>query len=93
MNGGYILIDATGLDLTKGKTPQTINGLYNRVYRAMAWNKPMYCCNAIWGTGKPITPIQIFAIDFEDYIICTASTLQVIIAPDDTVTINNMAGD
>lgn len=93
MTGGYILIDATGLDLTKGQTPQTINGLYNKVYRAMPWNKPMYCCNAVWGTGKPITPIQIFAIDFEDYIICTASTLQVIVAPDDTVTINNMAGD
>lgn len=93
MNGGYILIDATGLDLIKGLTPQTITGLYNKVKRAMIINKPMYCCNAIWGDDKPVTPIQFFAIDFGDVIICTSATLQIIITPSDVVTINNLVGD
>ena len=31
MNGGYIMIDCTGLDLTKGSTEQTITGLYSKV--------------------------------------------------------------
>ena len=93
MNGGYIMIDATGLDLIKGETPQTVNGMYNAVKRAMVINKPMYCLNAIWGTGKPVTPIQFFAIDFGDVIICTASTLQIIITPQDSITINNLVGD
>ena len=93
MNSGYILIDVTGLDLIKGSTPQTVNGLYNRVSRAMVWDKPMYCCNAIWGTGRPVTPIQCFAIDFGDVIIVTSSTLQIIITPEDSITINNLVGD
>jgi len=93
MNGGYIMIDCTGLDLIKGSTPQTVNGLYNAVKRAMPINKPMYAINCIWGSGKLVTPIQCMAIDFDDYIICTASTLQIVVAPDDTVTINNLVGD
>lgn len=91
MNGGYIMIDCTGLDLIKGITPQTVEGLYERVKAAMAHNKPLFAINAIWGTGRPVTPILVFAIDWGDFIICTASTLQVIINPDDSVTINNMA--
>lgn len=46
-NGGYILIDATGLDLLKGETPQTVSGIYNRVKSAMATNKPIYTIGAI----------------------------------------------
>lgn len=91
MNGGYILIDCTGLDLIKGTTSQTVEGLYYRVKSAMAYNKPLFAINAIWGTGKPVTPIQCFAIDWGDVIIVTSSTLQIIISPDDSIIINNMA--
>lgn len=90
MNGGYIMIDCTGLDLTKGLTPQTVEGLYNRVKSAIDTNKPLIAVNAVWGSDGPVTPISVFAIDFGDNIICTASTLQVIIETDDSVTIENM---
>lgn len=90
MNGGYVMIDCTGLDLTKGSTEQTINGLYNKVQTAMKSNKPIYAYNAIWGTGKPITPIQVFVIQFDGYVICTSSTLQIILTSSDVVTINNL---
>ena len=93
MNGGYIMVDCTGLDLIKGSTPQTINGIYNATKRAMPINKPIYAINCIWGDVGSVTPIQCMVIDFGDYLICTASTLQIIISPDDTVTINNLVGD
>lgn len=91
MNGGYIMIDCTGLDLTMGTTSQTVEGLYQRVKSAMGSNKPLFANNAVWGSEKPVTPIQCFAIDWGDVIIVTSSTLQIIISPDDSIIINNMA--
>ena len=91
MNGGFIQIDCTGLDLLKGTTPQTVEGLYQRVKVATGIGKPIMAYNAIWGPGRAVTPILVFAIDWGDFIICTASTLQVVINPDDSVIINNMA--
>ena len=93
MNGGYILVDCNNLDLTKGETPQTIAGIYDVTKKAMATGKPIVACNCIWGSGKPVTPISIMAIDFGDVIICMAATLQIIITPASVVTINNLVAD
>lgn len=90
MNGGYVMIDCKGLDLTKGSTEQTISGIYTDVKNAMMSGKPMIAYNCIWGTGKNITPINVFAIDFGSCIIVTSSTLQIIITPLDVITINNL---
>lgn len=87
--GGYALIDCKGLNML-AESKQTITGLYEQVKVAMLANKPMVACNCKWGT-KPITPIDVFAIDWIDYIICTSSTLQVIIDKQDGVVIQNMA--
>ena len=92
MNGGYIMVDCTGLDLIKGSTPQTIAGLYNLVKSAMGCNKPIFAVNCVWDDKGLVTPIQCFCIDFGDYgIIATASTLQIHIAPNNVVTIVNLA--
>lgn len=91
MNGGYVMIDCTGIDLLKGETPQTVTGLYAKVQVAMQTGKPIYAGNMIWGSGKPVTPVQVFAIQFDDMVICTASTLQVRVNSSDVVTIVNMA--
>lgn len=91
MNGGYIMIDCTGLDLIKGQTPQTITGIFNTVKNAMKTNKPMYCVNANWD-GAFCSPIQVFAIEFDSYIIVTTSTLQVKITNEDVITITSMVG-
>lgn len=89
MNGGYVLIDCTGLDLTKGQTPQTISGIHKKVKTAMESGKPIYACNCNWG-GKDVTPIEVFCIEFDNDIIATASTLQVVISDSDAIIINNM---
>lgn len=91
MNGGYVMIDCAGIDLLKGETPQTITGLYKKVQDAMKTGKPIYAGAMIWGSGKPVTPVQVFAIQFDDMVICTASTLQVRVTSGDIVTIVNMA--
>ena len=93
MKSGYVIIDCKGLDLTKGETPQTVAGLHERLVEVMKYGKPIFATNMLWGEGKPVTPVQTFAIDWDDYIICTASTLQIIVTKDATnnVTINNLA--
>lgn len=91
MNGGYVMLDYTGLDLIKGQTPQTIDNIFNHTKSAMQTNKPMFCVNANWD-GKYCSPIQIFAIEFDGYIIVTASTLQVTITNEDVITISSMVG-
>ena len=89
MNGGYIMIDCKGLDLLKDSA-QTIVGMYTQCQIAMATNKPIIAYNCKWGTDKSITPIQVFMIQFDGYIIATSSTLQIIIASNDSITINNL---
>lgn len=87
---GYIMVDCTGLDLTKGETPQTIAGLYDKVQNAIKSGKPIYAANCNWDNA-PVTPIQTFAINIaEDTVVCTASTLQVWVTEEDVVTIANM---
>ena len=91
MNGGYIMIDCSGLDLIKGSTEQTINGIYKKVADAMKKNKPLYCVNAVWGDYGKITPIACFANKSSTSdIIITSSTLQIIITNEDVITINNL---
>lgn len=88
MNGGYVLIDCTGLDLEKGSTEQTITGLYKKVTDCMQKNKPLYCVNAVWGNYGRIIPIACFANKSStDDIIITSSTLQIIVSSSDVVTI------
>lgn len=93
MNGGYIMIDCKGLDLTKGSTPQTINGIFDRVKEAEKTGKPIFACNCNWSTNGIMSPINIFTMDSSaSLVICTASTLQINVNSDDSITITNMVG-
>lgn len=90
MNGGYINIDCHGLNLLS-ESAQTITGIFQATQTAWLSGKPIYAYNCMWG-DTPISPIPVFAIPFptSNEIICTSSTLQVIIKNDDTITINNL---
>lgn len=87
---GYISIDCKGLDLL-AESAQTISGLYQAVQDAIASGKPLFATNMVWGTVSPISPVQVFTVQFDGYVICTASTLQIIVTSADSVTINNLA--
>lgn len=93
-NGGYILVDCTGLDLNTD-TKQTISGIFKKVATAFESGKPVYCINAtfnISGTGNTVSPVAVMVNSDENGgYIATASTLQLWVDSDDGVTIVNMA--
>lgn len=89
MKGGYINIDCSGLDLTKGSTEQTITGLYQTVKSAFKANKPIFAYNTISGVNG-VSPIQVYIVDFGTYFVCNTSTLQIKVTNQDKVTITNL---
>ena len=86
---GYISIDCKGLNLL-AEEAQTINGLYNEIQEAIATGKPMFATNLVWGDVSAISPVQVFSVQWDGYVILTSSTLQVIVTTEDSVTINNL---
>lgn len=91
MTNGYVVVECDGLDLTKGSTEQTKTGLYKKVKDAIKTGKPILASGCVWGSESAISPIYVFTVEFDGYVICTASTLQVVITDEDVVTIVNMA--
>ena len=87
---GYINIDCKGLNLL-AQEAQTIDGLYNEIQAAIATGKPMFATNLVWGDVSAISPVQVFSVQWDGYVILTSSTLQVIVTTEDSVTINNLA--
>lgn len=87
--GGYIMVDCKGMNLL-AQSSQTIDGLYKKVEEAYKSGKSIMACNCVYGTGVPLTPISVFAIEEDGTYIFTASILQVRVADDDTVTIANL---
>ena len=90
MNGGYVMIDCKGLDLTKGSTEQNISGIYSNTQKCMETGKPIFANNCVWGTDGIVTPIAVMAIQFQGYVIVTSSTLQIVITENDVITIVNL---
>ena len=87
---GYINTDCKGLNLL-AQEAQTIDGLYNEIQEAISTGKPMYATNLVWGDVSAISPVQVFSVQWDGYVILTSSTLQVIVTTEDSVTINNLA--
>lgn len=94
MNGGYINIDASGLDIHETEK-QTISGIYKKVKNAMLKNKPLFVYNAVFGSYGKMSPIAIMANYASDgvTIICTSSTIQLIVSADDGVITNNLVSE
>lgn len=89
MNGGYIMVDCKGLDLTSNEE-QTISGLYNDMIKAIDSGKPLVAYNCVWGSNNdsPMTPINFFAQKWSDSLVVgTASTLNISCTSADKVTV------
>lgn len=60
MKSGYVLVDATGVDLTKtGATTQTVAGIFGKLQTAMTSGKLIILQGVIMGSGKVMSPIII----------------------------------
>lgn len=89
MNGGYIMIDCTGLDLLS-ETSQTITGLYKKCADAMKTNKPVYAVNLTYGDYGPTTPVAVMLLqNGANQISASSMTLRLDITSADAVTITN----
>lgn len=89
MNFGVVNVDCTGLELTKTEA-QEIEGIYSKCKEALETGKAVVAYNCAWDS-KTVSPIMTFGIDFGTYFIFTASTLQILVNADDTISIINLA--
>ena len=88
MNGGYINIDASGLDISKTEK-QTINGIYKKLLDAKKADKPIFLYNVVAGNSGKTSPIAVFCNFTSDgnTITCNFSSLQINVNLVDDVTI------
>lgn len=93
MNGGYILFDGGGLDLTTGDTPVTISGAYKRAKEAFKSGKPIVAHNLFYGDA-PVSPVNAFGWELSSSeIVLVSATIHVHIKSDDSVTTLDVAGN
>lgn len=89
MNGGYVMIDCTGMDLLAGES-QTISGLYNKCVDAYQKNKPVYAVNVTFGDYGQLTPVAVMLVPTAaNQISATAATLRIDVTSADVVTVTN----
>lgn len=88
MTNGYVLVDATGLNLNTSST-QSITGFYKKSKAAFDTGKPVYVVNANM-SGAPCTPISVVAWMEGTTIVATGHVLRVTIESDDDVTVTNL---
>lgn len=91
MNGGYILVDCTGLEINETEK-QTISGIFAKIKKAYETNKPVYAYNCTFN-GARMTPIAVMVNPIGADYVGTASTLQLWVDKDDGVTIVNFITD
>lgn len=88
MNGGYIMVDCKGMDLT-ATSSQTISGLYAKCEKAMESGKPILFCNCVYGEGANLSPIPVYMLKGSAYYNATLPFLYVTIGDLDDVTISS----
>lgn len=91
INGGIAYIDCKGMNLL-AETTQTISGLFEQCKAAIGNQKIIVATNCVYGTGVPLTPIPVFAIEEGGRFCLSASILQVWVNSDDEVTIVSLIG-
>lgn len=88
MNGGYIMVDCKGLDLTGGSTPQEIPGFWNLAKKAIASGKPIVAHNCVYGSGVPVSPVTCFGWYLDtDEIVIVGATLHIHVKDNNTAII------
>ena len=93
MNGGYIMVDCTGLDLTDNQA-QSISGIWDKAVEAVKVDKPIVAYNCEYGTGVKVSPVTCFGwyID-DDEIVIVGATLHIHVKDDDTATVLDVASN
>lgn len=90
MNGGYILVDCTGLDLSISAA-QEIPGIWDKAVEAMKAGKPIVASNCKYGSAdvSPVTGFGWYISATE--IVIVGATLHVHVKNDNTATVLDVA--
>ena len=90
MNGGYILVDCSGIDLSLS-TAQEVSGIWDKAVKAMKQDKPIIAHGCKYGTAA-VSPVTTFGWWIAaDEIVIVGATLHCHIKDDDTVTVLDVA--
>ena len=93
INSGYILLDGGGIDLSSADS-QLITGSWDRITTAMETGKPIWAFNTKYGTGKPLSPVPVFAWYLSSTsIVIVGATLHIIVTNDDYCVVQDVAGE
>lgn len=91
LNGGYVLVDASGIELTE-TDPQDVAGIWDKAVKAVAAQKPIIACGCTYSTA-PVSPVTGFAWYLaSDEIVFVGATLHVHIKNNNKVTVLDVAG-
>lgn len=86
MNGGYILINAVGVNLA-AESSTTVSGLFKELYSAKALNKPVILNNVEVSQGNKISPIPAGLYLYEGDIVAVISNAMITVTSADAVTV------
>jgi hypothetical protein len=91
MNGGYILVDVTGLNLSSDAS-QEIDGIWDKAVTALKVGKPIVVHGCTYGTA-PVSPVTCFGwyIGADEIVVVVGATLHVHIKNDDTAVVLDAA--
>ena len=91
MNGGYFLLDATGLDLSSA-SPQTIACSWSKAVEAMKSGKPIIAHNCVYGSGVNVSPVTCFGWYIAaDEIVIVGATLHIHVKNTNVCTVLDVA--
>ena len=89
-NGGYVLVDATGIDLSDS-TSQSVTGIWEKAKIAVSAGKPIVAGGLVYGDWE-VTPVTCFAFLISSTEIAFISaTLHIHIKSDDSVLVLDVA--
>lgn len=90
MNGGYILVDVTGLNLSSS-SEQEIAGIWDKAVTALKVQKPIVFHGCTYGLA-PVSPVTCFGWYIgTDEIVIVGATLHVHIKDNDTAVVLDVA--
>lgn len=88
MNGGYVMFDCRGLDLSSS-SEQKKDGIYADAIRAISLNKPVQAFNCNYD-GAEMSPVPVTVHMSGSTIIASANVLQVFITSGDVCTVQSL---
>lgn len=88
MNGGYSMLDASGVNLLAA-AKATVSGIHAKAIAALATGKPIIMNNCTYGANVPTSPVPCFGHMSSTSVVLHTAMLEITIDNADGVTITD----